>query len=215
MAKFEDLTGQKFGRLTVIKRAENSKCGRTRWLCKCECGNYKDVQSIHLKNKKILSCGCLAIENTIKRNSSHNLSKIRMYKIYHGMKQRCYNSKNPEYHNYGGRGIIICNEWLDKEDGFINFYNWAIQNGYSKDLSIDRIDVNGNYEPSNCRWADEKIQSNNKRCSHYITYKNETHTMKEWCEELNLKYGIVKSRIYRNWTPEEAFETPIGGKING
>ena len=125
------------------------------------------------------------------------------------MKARCYNRKSIEqYKNYGGRGIIICDEWLG-DNGFINFHNWAMQNGYSDDLTIDRIDVDGNYEPDNCRWVSRKIQSLNRRNTLFITYNGKTKPLIQWCEEYNMDYKCVWKRVFAlNWDFEKAISTP-------
>lgn len=213
MGKLKDLTGLKFGRLVVIKQVIGTK--RTSWLCKCECGQYKIVRGNHLVSREIQSCGCLHKE-IIKNNfKTHGLSNTRVYNIWCGMKFRCYNPNCKEYKLYGERGIIICNEW---KDNFSNFYEWSIKNGYKeiskRDLyTLDRIDVNGNYEPTNCRWVNMKVQNNNRRNNHRITYKGETHTLKEWSEILNMKYTTLCMRITKyKWTAEKAFNTPIKGK---
>ena len=117
------------------------------------------------------------------------------------MKARCYNANNPYYYNYGGRGISICDEWLND---FSSFYNWAVNNGYKDTLFIDRINNNGNYEPSNCRWVTPKENSNNKRNNIYIAYKGETHTMSQWAEILQMSESTLRNRMYRNLTFEEA-----------
>ena len=122
------------------------------------------------------------------------------------MKKRCYNENSKSYKSYGERGIIICKEWLND---FINFYNWSIKNGYADNLSIDRIDVNGNYEPNNCRWATQKEQANNTRRNRYLTYKGETHTISEWSDIFNLKSGTIRARLAHGYTPEQALEMPI------
>jgi len=154
-----DLTNKTYGKLSVIKRVENNKHGKSQWLCKCECGGTKIVSGRGLNSGDTRSCGCL------RRNSGfkHGLRFTRQYRILQNMKSRCYNPKATKYINYGGRGIKICDEWLDEEKGIENFYNWSIENGYSDDLSIDRIDNDGDYEPDNCRWVTYKEQNLNKR----------------------------------------------------
>jgi hypothetical protein len=131
--------------------------------------------------------------------------KSRLYSIYQGMTRRCYYPDNQNYKYYGGKGIVICNEW--KTD-FSAFKKWALENGYQDNLTIDRINTNGNYEPSNCRWVSMKEQCNNRTSNHLITYKGKTQNLKQWCIELNLNYGIMESRINRyKWSVEKAFET--------
>ena len=131
--------------------------------------------------------------------------KSRLYSIYQGMTKRCYYPDNQNYKYYGGKGIVICNEW--KSD-FSSFKKWALENGYQDNLTIDRINTNGNYEPSNCRWVSMKEQCNNRTSNHLITYKGKTQNLKQWCIELNLNYGIMESRINRyKWSIEKAFET--------
>lgn len=217
---FENLVGKKFGRLTVVERAENDKYCTARWKCKCICGGETITSTTHLKSGHTKSCGCFAKEiakekalknpHFYKHGLFKNSSYIRISHILNTMRKRCYNPNNESYIYYGFRGIKICNEWLDKENGLMNFYNWAMQNGYKDNLSIDRIDVNGNYEPSNCRWATAKEQCNNKRNNHYITYNGETHTMMEWSKILSISYNQLRDRIRRNWSIERAFNQPIG-----
>lgn len=160
MGKFKDLTGQKFGKLIVIKKVSKDKYGHTMWLCECDCGNKKIVLGKCLRNGATRSCGCYHKKQVSKLNLKHGKSNLRIHKIWSNIKQRCFNKNNLRYQYYGARGITICDEW--KED-FMSFYNWAMTNGYKDNLSIDRIDVNGNYEPSNCRWATQSEQNANTR----------------------------------------------------
>lgn len=160
MSSVKDLTSREFGRLTVIRRAGSNKDGRATWLCICECGEICIKTGKLLLNGHCRSCGCGEYENRVNNVTSHRLSDTRLYNIWQAMKQRCYYPKHKDYHNYGGRGIIVCDEWLTD---FKAFYDWSMSNGYRDDLTIDRKDVNGNYEPSNCRWATWRDQRLNQR----------------------------------------------------
>lgn len=137
------------------------------------------------------------------------MSKERLQRTYSNMKTRCYNPNSNRYHCYGGRGIRVCDEWLGWGKGFKNFEKWALLNGYADNLTIDRIDVNGNYEPNNCRWVTNKQNTNNTRRNRNITYNGETHTMSEWCEILGVKLGTLSARIYRGWSLEDVMTKPI------
>ncbi len=191
MGKFKDITGQRFGRLVVLKYLGQDKHSHSLWLCECDCGNETILPKCKLTTGWTKSCGCLHKEIVSKENCSfykHGKTKTRQHNLWAGMIDRCYNTKNQDYYNYGSRGIGVCKEWLDKEKGFINFYNWAMENGYQDNLTIDRIDNNKNYEPNNCRWATTEEQAKNRRCNHLITYKGETHNLKEWAKIKNISY---------------------------
>lgn len=190
MGAFIDLTGQKFGKLTVIKRVDN-KGEKVAWQCICDCGKHTIVTGTALKSGNSKSCGCLKLEKP--SNLRHGRHGIRLYNIWHSMKQRCYNSNNPTYRYYGERGITICPEW---RVNFQAFYDWATANGYSDDLTIDRIDVNGNYEPSNCRWVDSVEQHNNTRRNVYFVYNGERLTLSQLAHKYNIPVVTLWSRIH-------------------
>ena len=145
-------------------------------------------------------------------NKTHGLAKTRINNIYHNMKNRCYNPNNRTYSNYGGRGVIICGEWLDKDNGFINFYNWAMENGYQDNLTIDRINVNGNYEPDNCRWIPMQEQFYNKTDNVYYELNGFKKCLAEWCKEYNMPYQTVRKRLERGKNIFEALTMPIDTK---
>ena len=203
--RVHDLTGQRFGRLTVIGM-EDTNTRKTYWICQCDCGNMKRVRSDSLLCGAIRSCGCLKAEHDkINLNSSaakkryaetgYKVGGTRLYGIWQGMKGRCENPNNARYNRYGGRGISVCKEW--KED-FIAFRDWALTNGYDDGLTIDRIDNDGGYSPDNCRWATIKEQSNNRSTNINITIGNSTRNLMEWCEIFGLNYKKIYSRYKRD-----------------
>lgn len=160
-----DLTGKRFGRLVVVEHVGSGK-----WLCKCDCGKKKTVGGSDLRKKKVISCGCARNERIVRMSTTHNLSHERLYGVWQNMLNRCYNPNAIKYKDYGARGISVCDEW---RSGFDVFHKWAMSTGYDPNApygqcTLDRIDVNGNYEPDNCRWADAKTQANNKRPREYV-----------------------------------------------
>ena len=206
--KIHDLVGQRFGRLTVIEQAGINKYKKALFSCICDCGKCCEVIGSKLVSGHTKSCGCLQKEKASKRMTTHGNSMTRLAGIWYGMRKRC---GDPNSKEYGGRGIKICDEWLNS---FQAFYEWAMENGYSNDLTIDRIDVNGDYCPENCRWATRQTQSNNTRANHYITYNGETRTLSEWAKHTGLKYSTLRSRInLYKWDAEKALSFPV--KVKG
>lgn len=143
-------------------------------------------------------------------NYKDGRKNTRLYSIYNNMKTRCYNAKSQFYHRYGGRGITMCEEW---RNDFQVFYNWAMSNGYSDELTIDRIDNNGNYEPDNCRWVDNRTQAVNKRTNHLVTIEGVTKSLKEWSEIFCINYQTVQDRLKRGWSEEKALKSPVQTKF--
>ena len=215
MGSFKDITGRVYGRLTVIDRVENDKHNQARWKCLCECGNYTVAVTSELNRGNVRSCGCLNREISKMVNSKHGFKYTRLYKVWGGIKKRCYNQNCKSYKNYGGKGITMCDEW---KNDFKSFHDWAFANGYDENAeymkcTIDRIDTNGNYEPSNCRWVDVKSQERNRKNNIFITYKNETHCIGEWAEILGINYIALHQRIRKyGWSIERAFTEPINTK---
>ncbi|WP_303984632.1 hypothetical protein [Niallia circulans] len=201
--------GERFGRLIAVEQKLRNKKGMLLWTCQCDCGNKTNKLAVELNNGNTRSCGCLRDELKIKNATKHNMVNTRIYNIWTTMKQRCYNKNNQKYKNYGGRGITVCDEWLDKANGVLNFYNWSKRNGYNDKYTLDRINVNGNYEPNNCRWVDMVTQQNNRRNNTLITINNITKTSAEWEKEYNLRSGLVGERYRRGWTGEELLKNPI------
>ncbi len=157
--KLVEMTGRRYGRLTVIERAENTPGGTARWRCKCDCGKETVVVGSYLRNGSIKSCGCYMRENNGRLSLKHGGYKTKLYHVWVQMRSRCRSPKDKNYPYYGGRGISVCDEWQD----FRSFQEWALSNGYREGLTIDRIDNDGDYKPTNCRWVTMAVQAKNKR----------------------------------------------------
>lgn len=200
----ENIVGQKFARLEVLEFKPGKGIKRAGWLCKCECGNTVAVDTNKLKSGHTKSCGCLKTEG------KHKDSYTRLYQIWSDMKSRCCNANIKNWSRYGGRGISVNTGW--KHD-YLAFKNWAMANGYSKDLTIDRINVDGNYEPDNCRWATDKQQSNNKGNNRCVEFENQVHTLAEWSEIKGIIPKTLEFRLDANWKLEDVFNKPTNKKF--
>lgn len=207
MSKKIDLTGQRFGRLTVLGFAGT---GRNRgghsysiWHCQCDCGVIKDLPTGNLTSGNTMSCGCLKVDAIASRCTTHGKSKSKLYSVWGSMKDRCYRESDKAYINYGGRGIKVYDSW---RNSFDEFRKWAIESGYRDGLTIERKDVNGNYCPENCCWIPKSEQPKNRRNCHYITYHGETKTLSEWCRELRIDRECVRNKEKELGSGELAIE---------
>lgn len=199
--------GEKYGRLTIIENHHP----KNEVVCKCECGNIKIARASNVFYGGTKSCGCLFKEGN---NYKHGYRKKgekseRLYGLWKSMRERCNTSSNSCYKRYGARGIKVCKEW----DDYLVFKEWALKNGYSDDLTIDRINVNGNYEPSNCRWVNMKIQANNRTSNHYITIGENTKTIMEWSEISGIDRATIWARLMKyGWDEYDAVFKPVRKK---
>lgn len=205
--------GQKFGRLTVtdFEHAKPPYRGWM-WVCRCDCGEMRTLVVSDVKSGKTRSCGCLHDEACTERaiKFRHRVGDHkRLYSIYNGIKKRCYATREPRYKDYGARGIRMCDEWLNPVNGFDNFAEWSFSHNYNDDMTIDRINVDGNYEPENCRWIPLREQALNKRDTLRVTYQGQTIPLRELCDKRGVNYDTVHNRIYSlKWSVEKAIETP-------
>ncbi len=200
-----DISGQKYGRYTVIKRDGSNKSGNATWLCQCDCGVYKVVAAGALRSGETKSCGCWIRDVTSERSITHGNSKTRLYKIWIGMKSRCYNPKTNNYKDYGGRGIYICDLW---KDYFESFMEWSLAHGYQSNYSIDRINNDGPYAPNNCQWITKFDQQSNKRSNRLIEIDGIVNTVAEWGRVYGIDPQAIWGRINRGWDDSLAVTTP-------
>lgn len=206
MSRLIDMTGKRFGRLTVISRASNINGKISAWTCRCDCGTIKVVRGYDLRSGGTKSCGCYRRDAMVKASTHHGMSDTRLYRIWCDIKNRCYSSKVPNYSNYGGRGIRVCDDWMDPS----KFFEWAKQSGYSDDLTIERIDIDGDYTPSNCKWITLSEQQFNKTTSRIIEINGESKCLREWCVVYDMPYKTVHHRINNlGWEPLVALTTPV------
>ncbi len=192
--RFKDITGQTFGRLTALYRIGKNKQNSAIWHCKCQCGKEIDVSLPVLQSRKSLSCGCLKKEKLIGRNTKHGLTNTRIYREWKAIKERCYRPTHEYYDYYGGKGIRVCEDW---KNNFNNFYDWAINNGYQDDLTIDRKDNSEDYCPENCHWVTFKEQANNRTNNIVVNYNGTWLSINEVASILGKSYGYIYQH-YRN-----------------
>ncbi|HEV3223934.1 MAG TPA: hypothetical protein VGZ90_13690 [Puia sp.] len=207
--KFKDITGVRFGKLIAISRQSKKINNRSRtfWTCKCDCGKIKIIDLDHLQSGHTKSCGCESSKHRLKYiNITHGDSKSKEFKAWRAIKSRCSNKKLKCYPHYGGRGIKVSDNWINSYSTFLSDMGRAPTANHS----IERIDNNGDYDPSNCKWATKKEQANNTRSNTFITYKGEILTMGQWAEKMGLSKSTLSNRInYYKWPIEKALTYPL------
>lgn len=205
------MIGEKFNRLTII-RQDTSRKDKTRryWMCRCDCGKWVSVSTADLKNGNTKSCGCLKRDNAKERLTTHGESKTKLYGVWNTMMSRCYNPKSERYNRYGGRGISVCAEWLHN---YTAFRDWAITHGYADGLTIDRIDLDGDYCPENCQWVTSFEQMKNMSTNRFLTLNGETHILSDWARLTGISAATINKRLKRGWSVEKALTTPNGGSV--
>lgn len=212
MSQRVDITGKKFGRLTVLEHAGQSEGRQSMWLCRCDCGQERIVRGRNLRTGHTLSCGCHNREAVskmlVKRNTTHGKSRSRTYRSWAKMKERCNNSQCKDYDNYGGRGITVCHRWEESFEQFL-----ADMGECPAGMSIDRIDNDNGYSPGNCRWASKKAQNNNTRANHFLEYNGQKKTISEWAEITGINAHTIHTRLRDGWSVEKALSTPARVRI--
>lgn len=199
------MVGRRFGRLTVEQLDTfRKKTNRRYWLCRCDCGRVTSANTTDLKSGKCKSCGCLKAEWLKNHATLHGESRTKLYGVWNAMKARCYNPNAARYPRYGARGIEVCDEW---RHDYYSFKDWAIANGYAEGLTIDRVDVNGNYCPDNCRWITSAEQMKNMSSNRMLTHNGETHTLSEWAKMVGITAPTLSKRLKRGWSLEQALTT--------
>ena len=204
MSKRTDLTGQRFGRLTVVEISE-IKDGNVFWLCRCDCGNMTVVTRRNLQSGNTRSCGCLLVENRGTGTITHGLSRTKIYRTWKDMRNRCHNPKRKSYPNYGGRGIAVCDEW---RENFTAFYEHVskLEHFGEDGYSLDRINNDGNYEPGNVRWANRAEQCRNKRNNVIVEYNGKRMTLSDAAKCSGIKIKTLQTRYSRGWRDEKLFQ---------
>lgn len=209
MGAFLDLTGQRFGRLTVRSRGEKDRHGNYRWVCDCDCGGTKEALSNNLRREMTTSCGCYQADRVREVCGTHGLQDTPEYASWNGMKQRCSNPATPCYHRYGRRGITVCDRWRHSFEAFLT----DMGKRPTPEHTIDRVDNNSGYSPDNCRWATKSEQARNTRRNLLLTHDGETKTLAEWSLEKGLRRTTISERLKRGVPVAEALETPVGSRF--
>lgn len=206
-----DLSGQRFGKLVAYKEAGHNKEGRTMWQCKCDCGGEKTATTHDLRCGNTRSCGCIQREIS---SWKFGIPHKKLTHVYNGMKRRCYSKTEKNYEDYGGRGIKICDEWMG-ENGREKFVVWALENGYREGLTIERINVDGDYSPDNCCWIEHALQAKNKRNTIHVEYNGITMCLKDAARASGMSWGTLYQRVKNGWPNEHLFDAPYkaGRKI--
>jgi hypothetical protein len=208
--KAKDLAGQRFGRLVAMGPVGQRKTTEVLWLCQCDCGNQATARASLLANGTTRSCGCLAREGVSGRNRKHGFYGTHIYKVWQGMKGRCSDFDSDHYASYGGRGIRVCAEWVASFQSFYSHVS-GLEHFGDDGYTLDRIDVDGHYEPGNVRWATANEQGRNKRSNRLLTYQGRTQPMAAWAEELGIDNGTLFYRLSHGWEVERALATPVRG----
>ena len=207
--RWHDWTGERFGRLVVLWMIPNERrFGSVVWQCRCDCGRSASVASTNLVRGTTKSCGCIVAEVNKQRSGTHGKKKTPEYSTWARMKDRCNNPKNDKFKHYGGRGIKVCERWME------SFADFLADMGPrpSKDHSIDRRDVNGNYCPENCEWATREQQMRSRRTTQHFTVDGVTKTLAEWSRETGIKSRTITGRIAYGWTVADAIKTKTNSR---
>lgn len=207
MGKSIDLTGQRFGRLTAVEPEGRDKHGNVLWRCRCDCGGTSIVVTRNLLNSNSTSCGCRRRETTSSALTTHGASRTRAYVALKNAEYRCSNPENCRWSSYGGRGITVCGRWLDDPQTFIEDMGEP-----APGMTLERVDVNGDYCPENCIWADRKTQQRNKRNNRLIEFRGEVRCLADWSDITGISYAVLANRCRRGWTPEEMLTTSVDGR---
>lgn len=200
-----DLIGKRFGKLVVVEKLKLNNHKETEWLCLCDCGNEYVSTSNRLTSGKTTQCRACSFKQMARKQTIHGCEPVKLWRTYQNMKTRCNNENSLDFKRYGERGIKVCDEW---NSSFANFKKWALENGWSENLTLDRIDNNIGYSPDNCRWVTMTTQSNNRRSNRILVCDGKKDTMANWARRTGLPYWLIQTRLSKGWSEEQALKTP-------